>query len=91
MSKAVLVIDMPEECEYCQFHYTTHDEDDDYVDKCEVLNDKTIDGYTKKYHLCPLKPMPEKKEMPHFLGCDFFMKQGYNNCIDELLKGGAEE
>ena len=55
MEKAVLVIDIPTECDECRFHYETYDENDYYVDKCELLNDMTIDGYTKKYDGCPLK------------------------------------
>lgn len=92
MSKAVLVIDMPEACEYCKFHYTTYDEDDDYVDKCEVLNDKTIDGYARKYHLCPLKSLPEY-DSPSINPTteNVYYAQGWNDCIDEILKGGTEE
>lgn len=55
MEKAVLVIDIPTKCDECRFHYETYDENDYYVDKCELLNDMTIDGYTKKYDGCPLK------------------------------------
>lgn len=55
MEKAVLVIDMPTKCDECRFHYKTYDENDYYIDKCELLNDMTIDGYTKKYDGCPLK------------------------------------
>lgn len=55
MEKAVLVIDMPTKCDECRFHYKTYDENDYYVDKCELLDDMTIDGYTEKYDGCPLK------------------------------------
>ena len=55
MEKAVLVIDMPTKCDECRFHYETYDENDYYVDKCELLDDMTIDGYTEKYDGCPLK------------------------------------
>ena len=89
MSKAVLVMDMPRKCSDCQFYYETYDENDDYVSKCEVLNDITIDGFIDKYSGCPLKPMPEKrptigKESDNDILC---MNAGYNACIDELLKG----
>lgn len=82
--KAILVIEMPSKCRDCQFYYQTHDENDDYVSKCEVLNDMTIDGFIDKYSGCPLKPMPEKKEAPdNILGV--FMNIGRSACIDEIL------
>lgn len=86
MSKAVLVMDMPRKCSDCQFYYETYDEDDDYVSKCEVLNDITIDGFIDKYSGCPLKPMPEKANHPDLCDGGRYDK-GYNACIDELLKG----
>ena len=85
MSKCVLVIDMPRKCSDCQFYYETYDEDDDYVSKCEVLNDITIDGFIDKYSGCPLKPMPEKANHPDLCDGGRYDK-GYNACIDELLK-----
>ena len=88
MSKCVLVMDMPRKCSDCQFYYETYDEDDNYVSKCEVLNDITIDGFIDKYSGCPLKPMPEKKK-DNSANTESFacFKLGYNACIDELLKG----
>ena len=86
MSKAVLVMDMPRKCSDCQFYYETYDEDDDYVSKCEVLNDITIDGFIDKYSGCPLKPMPEKANHPDWCDGGRYDK-GYNACIDELLNG----
>ena len=86
MSKAVLVMDMPRKCNDCQFYYETYDEDDDYVSKCEVLNDITIDGFIDKYSGCPLKPMPEKANHPDWCDGGRYDK-GYNACIDELLNG----
>lgn len=86
MRKAVLVMDMPRKCSDCQFYYETYDEDDDYVSKCEVLNDITIDGFIDKYSGCPLKPMPEKANHPDLCDGGRYDK-GYNACIDELLIG----
>ena len=68
MSKAVLVMDMPEKCLDCPFCF----EIDEGVDACWMI---TIDSYDNdlcrnieedycqcKPDWCPLKPMPEKKE-----------------------------
>lgn len=85
--KAILVLnDMPSKCRDCQFYYQTHDENDDYVRKCEVLNDMTIDGFIDKYSGCPLKPMPsEKNEDKAYTMTQLYRTQGYNACIDEIL------
>lgn len=93
MSKAVLVMDMPRKCSDCQFYYETYDENDNYVSKCEVLNDITIDGFIDKYSGCPLKPMPEKKVLSGDVADIQKMGKelidiGYNACIDEISKGG---
>ena len=82
--KAILVIEMPSKCRDCQFYYQTHDENDDYVSKCEVLNDMTIDGFVDKYSECPLRPVPEKRQTTDdFLGmCVNIVR---NHCIDEIL------
>ena len=77
-------MDMPSKCRDCQFYYQTHDENDDYVSKCEVLNDMTIDGFIDKYSGYPLKPAPEKR---HTLDNFWEMCANIvrNACIDEIL------
>ena len=87
MSKAVLVIDMPESCAKCPLF------NDVYSDMCcRGLNNRGINyPYPKdfKQDWCPLKPMPEKYEIdkskcsdPHY---EFEYEYGYNACIDEIL------
>lgn len=85
MLKAILVMDMPSKCSECKFHYETRDEDDDFVDKCQIL-DKTIDGYTEKYSGCPLQELPKHKtdslaNTRYKTGWVW----GYNACLDEIL------
>lgn len=84
MSKAILVIDMPENCDKCPLfcgHYS-----DMY---CGGLNNKSINyPYPKDFRQdwCPLQEPPEREE-----GSDCFDEfedgyaQGWNNCIDEIL------
>ena len=87
MSKSILIMDTPKRCDECKFHYNTYDENDCHVDKCMILNDETIDGYTEKYDECPLKEVPEKE-----CGADLFdefdtgWELGWNSCINEILK-----
>lgn len=85
--KAILVIEMPSKCRDCQFYYQTHDEYDDYVSKCEVLNDMTIDGFIDKYSGCPLKELPNKITSWKGKSTNYQQghRDGYNACIDEIL------
>lgn len=83
MSKAVLVMEMPERCDKCIFHYNTYDDCDNYVDKCMVLNNETIDGYRDKYDYCPLKPVPDKLEYGY--GCNSLQYSDGWNAFRELL------
>ena len=81
MSKVVLIMDEPEICDNCMFHYNTYDENDCFVDKCMVLkddnyNDMTIDGYTEKYDDCPLIEIPNKEDR--------------SDCMDEYYDGWAD-
>ena len=83
--KAILVLEMPSKCRDCPFYYQTHDENDDYVSKCEVLNDMTIDGFIDKYSGCPLKPIPSKRSTEYNPARNPYITDGYNACIDEIL------
>ena len=89
MAKAVLVMDMPENCADCQLA----DDDpsglycplaDDYYDGTDSTEDKAS--------WCPLRELPEKKETVHPQECydnSYWtdeMKAGFNACLDEILK-----
>lgn len=84
MSKAILVIDMPKNCYYCDFHYLS----DGTVPSCQ-LKFKVIDNATVKPEWCPLKPLPEKYEIDKNKCSDpfyeFEFESGWNQCIDEIL------
>lgn len=62
MSKAVLMIDMPEKCWKCPFYYEGRDKDDDWVSFCGVLDDEVIDGFTDRYYDCPLELIVKCKD-----------------------------
>lgn len=80
MSKAVLVIDMPRDCEECPLY-------DEYQMRCFYLkNDKyAVDNIPK---WCPLKPMPaydwheEGKENE----CEEWYRNGWNACLEEIAE-----
>lgn len=84
MSKAVLVMDMPKECAKCNLY-------DHEYDVCEPT-DKNVRTFGKP-DWCPLRELMEKAEVSD---CDELCDtddwydsgyaDGYNACIDELLK-----
>ena len=93
MSKAVLVMDMPEECAKCNLY-------DHEYDVCEPT-EKNVRTFGKP-DWCPLRELPKKKDSMNLNSImekckdrdsimDSVLKQfivdGYNSCIDELLKG----
>lgn len=81
MSKAILVMDMPDSCLKCPMLNGNDDcilqsEDDNFMrDTFEELKEN-----------CPLKQMPEKANHPEFWDNGRYDK-GWNDCIDEIMKG----
>lgn len=88
MSKAILVMDMPKNCRGCPCSYFTEGA---WSDFCQVNNTPIIDEY-KRVNCCPLREVPQKKDMEEMrkrtLLADIYYAQGYNACIDEILGGG---
>ena len=98
MSKAVLVMDMPSCCDEC----FALDDNGDYP-MCIITQEQrgyTFKTREQKMDRCPLQPMPEKKIFDSVkiaisarnCGKTEMMLSnahinGYNACIDELLKG----
>lgn len=98
MSKAILVMDMPESCFYCD---CCHTKDYDYRHKidgekfCGIENMEVSRYYRQAYDdiyvkpdWCPLKELPEKYDMDN-VACDRDYdgeyEYGYNACINEIL------
>ena len=78
MSKAILVIDMPNSCEEC-----------DVIDFCHSNDWKT--NLKIKPDWCPLRELPQKKEEKVYTSLFAIAKKnGWNDCIDAILKEGAE-
>lgn len=84
MSKAILVIDMPDDCFECNFCVEMAAQD-----RCVAVGERIFT--IKKPDWCPLKPVPEKydieaeKNKPHDRDCDWEFESGYNVCLDEIL------
>ena len=84
MSKAVLVMDMPEQvCQKCILCYET--EDDEYL--CCAVGKLVPDG--EKPDWCPLRELPEKMpDLEH--GYEnvekSIIRTGWNACLDAIAK-----
>ena len=99
MSKAILVIDMPDSCSKCPLFGGC------YTDMCcRGSNNRGINyPYPENFRQdwCPLKPVPEKIDVPDFdntikaesdnayeVGAYMYDRghhRGYNACIDKIL------
>ena len=79
MSKAILIMDMPENCAECDIC------SNDGI--CMKANEFCSNRYETKQDWCPLKLLQEKKDPNKALTWEHKKwLDGYNACIDELLK-----
>ena len=84
MAKGIIVVDIPENCENCLFSMAHAVPIQDYT-YCTVL----IRGVISKHQIkrpdwCPIKPIPkmQDEEINYAL-----YALGWNECLDEILKG----
>ena len=90
MSKAILVMDMPESCRNCNlrvigsYNFCTG-ADGRKIDQMKIINNDI------KPEWCPLRELPQKYTV-HCTDTTHHrhVKQGWNYCIDEILKEGAK-
>lgn len=102
MSKAVLVMDMPESCNKCMFEQVSQDselfpEGETYC--CVMIEsvNECSTGGTKPYN-CPLRELPEKMEVCGTYNTDYYAKGGkppsykvgWNACIDAITGDSHE-
>lgn len=94
MSKAVLVMDMPESCDMCDF--VDDEQPTRYGEKtlyCGVpgIGEDVTDYITCRPEFCPLRELPERKEeLPvekyEFGGLGKAFTSGWNVCLDKIWK-----
>lgn len=89
MSKSILVIDTQENCERCPLFRRDIDSIPEEYCFDGVIKREIVD-LNKKPDWCPLKEIPEKKEVRNFcFGQRDFEQQGYqqgwNSCIKEIF------
>ena len=90
MCKAILIIDMPDNCKDCPCAYMT---EGCFWDACQAMQNKQLENNyeEKKPSWCPLREMPQKKEEIVYTSLSGIgEKKGWNACIDAILKEGAE-
>lgn len=83
MSKAILVMDMPKSCNgccLCDFDlsnglYCTPS--GKYIDEKDCSKERP--------ESCPLKKLPQKKNLNKLKGNVYVWSEGYNYCIDKIL------
>lgn len=89
MSKAILVIDMPQTCKECQIMFV-----DDYSYWCPLADEHAcmynhVRDNTKP-DWCPLKELPEHELVWHNdNGSDY--ERGFNACLDMILDNSEAE
>lgn len=92
MSKAILVVDMPQSCSKCKFAYQFNG-----IHKCHLMNvsngrytriSETTFAVERHYH-CPLKEVPEKKKGKNSIFQIY--ANGWNACIDTILEISDDE
>lgn len=93
--KSILIIDTPKNCRECKLRY-------DSYGQCEVciLADDIVEHFYEtntKPEWCPLSSLPSKKELQHYIQRGdaksmthtmmYMHDQGWNDCIEEIMKG----
>ena len=81
MAKAVLVMDMPEDCTMCKFWNAEDDE-------CYAtgVDEFSLNSEEAKPDWCPFRELPEKKELYLSINNEKGYCMGWNDCVDEILK-----
>ena len=88
MSKAILVLNMPDSCLKCPMC----NGNDECILQDEDANFRARDSWDELKKGCPLREVPKKKSQkfkPYEMHKDEYNKgyrKGYNACIDDLVK-----
>lgn len=98
-SKGIIAVDIPETCLDCKFCCEIHEG----VEACCGISDETsnkglcrtieVSYCNEKPEWCPIREVPQKKEKKPindylFGQLGYAFMQGWNACVDEILKGG---
>ena len=79
MSKAILVLDMPEDCHHCILRHREM-----FEDFCSIDKDIKLEPISRP-EACPLRFLPGKKALTPLAGnVTYGKQQGWNECVDEI-------
>ena len=84
MSKAVLVMNMPESCFGCNFMYCDEESDTETCQAMETARD--IDLIEDRPDWCPLRELPEKMITGAGGYGENMFRSGFNACLDAIAK-----
>lgn len=89
MAKAVLIMDMPESCFGCNLCHIDYEEERATCQAYETVKEVNS-GTFKKPNWCPLRELPEKKKLTYADWGTENKVNGWNDCLDEILKERKE-
>ena len=93
MDKGIILVNMPDKCCNCRMGF-----ENEYYDQfeCYFKPGTEIKPDEGKPDWCPIRPIPEKKEITGITFSSGYAEwnlngqdRGWNACIDELLKDGG--
>lgn len=90
MSKSVLVMETPRNCGKCKFISEFW---------CRAMNSRRVPNNDVIPNWCPLKPLSEKMKLTGVYSREYFQsngkmpsyKIGWNDCIDKIIGGNADD
>lgn len=88
MSKAILVMDMPDSCMGCNFLYCDMENNSESCQAREKSRIVDLENEDKP-DWCPLREMPEEREENHIGTYEYNFNEGWNACIDAI--GGGDK
>ena len=91
MSKACLVLDMPESCMGCNFMYCDIENNEESCQAKETARPVDLEKEAKP-DWCPLVPLPKKrKTVGKEIENDILLyRGGWNSCIDAIAGGNSD-
>ena len=104
-NKSILVIDTPTCCEECKLNHSFKSDEIKWCGYTHF--GRSIFEKNKRPDWCPLSPLPEKKDLKQYVEKEkqniengdccldnvlaYQYSQGYNSCLDDILKGNKNE
>lgn len=90
MAKGIIVVDMPESCNQCQFYYPARNmHTGKYMGGCKLVACMVIRDKNGKPDWCPINPIPERQVLTKDVSNttkigEELVRVGFNACLDEI-------